>query len=256
MCAQPVSSRQCPQIFHHVNVTRYQSCSLSMTMMNGCKGDPRLPVGTIDSCTLPAVPSPALALEKLHSAIFELKSNPPSFTSGIIRLQVPIEEQIQAIDWLHAQHRLLPRCFFSGRSQKNVSDIPIVFPNGNGHSSVTHHLVSVAGVGSSVFFRNLHPFSYNDWRSIKRFLSTECPLIRAYGAMRFDARANISSEWEDFGSFYFMVPQMLNDRLSLMSLKEVLCLLSLLHGTMPFPGHGKRPFLHLNLQWTRFLPRL
>ncbi|KAH9775760.1 isochorismate synthase 2 [Citrus sinensis] len=213
MCTQPVSSRHSLQKFHHVNITRYQSCSLSMAMMNGCKGDPRLPVGIIDSCTLPAVPSPALALEKLHSAIFGLKSNPPPFTSGIIRLQVPIEEQIQAIDWLHAQHQLLPRCFFSGRSRKKDSDISVVFPNGNGQSSVTHNLVSVAGVGSAVFFRNLHPFSYNDWRSIKRFISTECPMIRAYGAMRFDARANISSEWEDFGSFYFMIPQVEFDEL-------------------------------------------
>ncbi|KAH9719808.1 isochorismate synthase 2 [Citrus sinensis] len=213
MCAQPVSSRHSLQKFHHVNITRYQSCSLSMAMMNGCKGDPRLPVDIIDSCTLPAVPSPALALEKLHSAIFGLKSNPPPFTSGIIRLQVPIEEQIQAIDWLHAQHQLLPRCFFSGRSRKKDSDISVVFPNGNGQSSVTHNLVSVAGVGSAVFFRNLHPFSYDDWRSIKRFLSTECPMIRAYGAMRFDARANISSEWEDFGSFYFMIPQVEFDEL-------------------------------------------
>lgn len=40
-----------------------------------------------------------------------------------------------------------------------------------------------------------------------RFLSKSSPLIRAYGGMRFDARANISPEWQDFASFYFMVPQ-------------------------------------------------
>lgn len=38
-------------------------------------------------------------------------------------------------------------------------------------------------------------------------MSKKCPLIRAYGAIRFDARANIAPEWEGFGSFYFMVPQ-------------------------------------------------
>ncbi|KAJ4712162.1 Isochorismate synthase, chloroplastic [Melia azedarach] len=167
MCAQPVSSRHSLHIFHCVN--SYRSCSVSM---NGCKADPRLPIGTIESRTFPAVPSPALAMEKLHSAISELKSNPPPFNSGIIRLQVPIQ-----------------------------------LTNGIGHSSISHNLVSVAGLGSAVFFRSLNPFSYNDWKSIKRFLSTECPLIRAYGAMRFDARATVSSEWEDFGSFYFMVPQ-------------------------------------------------
>ncbi|XP_048443558.1 isochorismate synthase 2, chloroplastic-like [Pyrus x bretschneideri] len=45
------------------------------------------------------------------------------------------------------------------------------------------------------------------------FLSTECPLIRAYGAIRFDERANISSEREAFGYFYFMFPQVEFDEL-------------------------------------------
>ncbi|KAF6154721.1 hypothetical protein GIB67_035686 [Kingdonia uniflora] len=38
------------------------------------------------------------------------------------------------------------------------------------------------------------------------FLSEDCPFIRAYGAIRFDAATSISFEWEKFGSFYFMVP--------------------------------------------------
>ncbi|OMP08998.1 Isochorismate synthase [Corchorus olitorius] len=85
--------------------------------------------------------------------------------------------------------------------------------NGNGHNSFGHDLVSVAGVGSAVFFRQLHPFSYDDWRSIRRFLSSNCPLIRAYGAIRFDARANMSPEWKAFGSFYFTIPQVEFDEL-------------------------------------------
>ncbi|XP_044485571.1 isochorismate synthase 2, chloroplastic isoform X2 [Mangifera indica] len=200
--------------FHH----RYQSCLLSM---NGCQADPPLPVGTIQSRTLAPVPSPALAMDRLNSAISELKSNPPPLTSGIIRLQVPIQEQIEAIDWLHAQHHLLPRCFFSARSQRNVSSNFVEYTNGNGHTTVSHNLVSVAGVGSAVFFRHHRPFSYNDWRSIKRFLSRECPLIRAYGAIRFDARAKILSEWEYFGSFYFMVPQVEFDELEESSMLAV-----------------------------------
>ncbi|XP_062116444.1 isochorismate synthase 2, chloroplastic [Humulus lupulus] len=182
---------------------RYQLCVLSM---NGCKGDPHFPLGTNETRTLPSVPSHAVALDKLSSAISDLKHHPPPFSSGIIRLQVPIQQQIDAIDWLHAQDKLLPRCFFSGRSRNESYNLFIENSksNGNGYNS---NLVSVAGVGSAVFFRHLHPFSYTDWKSIKRFLSTECPLIRAYGAIRFDARTNISSEWEPFGSFYFMVPQ-------------------------------------------------
>jgi menaquinone-specific isochorismate synthase len=31
-------------------------------------------------------------------------------------------------------------------------------------------VVSVAGVGSAVLFRDVHPFCYNDWKSIKRYV--------------------------------------------------------------------------------------
>lgn len=64
---------------------RYQSCSLSM---NGCQGDPRVPIGTIETRTFPAVATPALAMDTLNLAISDLKANPPLFNSGIIRLQV------------------------------------------------------------------------------------------------------------------------------------------------------------------------
>jgi hypothetical protein len=32
-------------------------------------------------------------------------------------------------------------------------------------------------------------------------------MIRAYGAIRFDAASDASVEWEDYGSFYFSIPQ-------------------------------------------------
>ncbi|KAK3195470.1 hypothetical protein Dsin_026780 [Dipteronia sinensis] len=44
-------------------------------------------MGTVESRPFPAVASPALAMDRLKSAISQLKSNPPSFNSGIIRLQ-------------------------------------------------------------------------------------------------------------------------------------------------------------------------
>ncbi|GFZ12080.1 isochorismate synthase 2 [Actinidia rufa] len=195
----------------HLSNQRHQFCALSM---NGCQGDPRAPIGTIETCTFPAVSTPALAMDRLNSAISEMKSDPPPFESGIIRLEVPIQRRIEAIDWLHAQRELLPRCFFSGRTESNSFDRFIDYTNGNnGQRSVGHKLVSVAGVGSAVYFRHSHQFSVDDWRSIKRFLSKKCPLIRAYGGIRFDARANISPEWKAFGSFYFMVPQVEFDEL-------------------------------------------
>ncbi|XP_075505043.1 isochorismate synthase, chloroplastic-like [Primulina tabacum] len=169
--------------------------------MNGCQGDsPRAPIGTIETKTFPVAPTPASAADRLNSAIYDLKSNPSHLDSGIIRLEVPIEEHIEALDWLRSQSidPVLPRSYYSGRESSVVPGL---------HNNDEEKLVSVAGFGSAVSFRHLDAFSLNDWHSIKRFLSKSSPLIRAYGGMRFDARANISPEWQDFASFYFMVPQ-------------------------------------------------
>ncbi|WMV35362.1 hypothetical protein MTR67_028747, partial [Solanum verrucosum] len=198
------------QSVHFSNTCRQrytQRCSMSM---NGCQGDPTVPIGTVETRSLPAVSSLSLAMELLNSAISDMiKSDPPPYNSGIIRLEVPIEAQFEALEWLQAQnHLFLPRCFFSGRRPPTVASEVCI----NETSSHTK-LVSVAGVGSAVFFTHLRPFSLDDWRAIRRFLSKKCPLIRAYGAIRFDATTTIASEWSAFGSFYFMVPQVEFDEL-------------------------------------------
>lgn len=57
--------------------------------MNGCQGDSRAPIGIVETRTLPAVSSPALAMERLNSAISDMiKSDPPPYNSGVIRLEV------------------------------------------------------------------------------------------------------------------------------------------------------------------------
>ncbi|OVA13299.1 Isochorismate synthase [Macleaya cordata] len=177
--------------------------------MNGCKGDPTKPLEIIQTRTFSAVSTPEMAMDLLNTAISELDSNPPSFNSGIIRLEVPIQQQIEAIAWLQDQNQLqLPRCFFSGRSLSTIASdlVDESTTNGQSPSSAEQKLVSVAGVGTAVFFQQSNPFSLDDWRCIRRFLSEDSPLIRAYGALRFDPRTRISSEWKGFGSFYFMVP--------------------------------------------------
>ncbi|XP_048443557.1 isochorismate synthase 2, chloroplastic-like [Pyrus x bretschneideri] len=77
-CSITVPSRQTIHFSHH----RSQLCSLSM---NGCQGVSHLPLGTVETRSFPAVPTPSLALDRLSSAI--LNSNPPPSSSGIIRLQ-------------------------------------------------------------------------------------------------------------------------------------------------------------------------
>lgn len=56
--------------------------------MNGCGGDPRAPIGVVETRTFPTAPTPALAADRLNSAIFDLKLNSPPSDSGIIRIEV------------------------------------------------------------------------------------------------------------------------------------------------------------------------
>lgn len=79
---------------------------------------------------------------------------------------MPIEEHIGAIDWLHAQNEILPRSFFSRRSDTGRPDLLQDLASQN--ESSDRNPVSVAGIGSAVFFRDLDPFSHDDWRSIRR----------------------------------------------------------------------------------------
>ncbi|GAU28043.1 hypothetical protein TSUD_265010 [Trifolium subterraneum] len=117
-----------------------KGCYLSM---NGCKeGENKRkaaePVGTIETRTLSPVASTAMAMYSLKMAISEMKEDSPFCTpSGIVRVEVPIEEQVEAIDWLHSQnHLLLPRCYFSATTlfsfgldvYKEVSSSIVKFP--------------------------------------------------------------------------------------------------------------------------------
>ncbi|KAL3639615.1 hypothetical protein CASFOL_017522 [Castilleja foliolosa] len=68
----------------HFSNHKYELGSLSM---NGCGGDPRAPIGTVETRTLPVSPTPALATDRLNSAIFNLKSIAPQADSGIIRIE-------------------------------------------------------------------------------------------------------------------------------------------------------------------------
>nr|XP_018453419.1 PREDICTED: isochorismate synthase 2, chloroplastic-like [Raphanus sativus]XP_018453420.1 PREDICTED: isochorismate synthase 2, chloroplastic-like [Raphanus sativus] len=92
------------------------------------------------------------------------------------------------LDWLHAQDDVLPRSFFSPGSDTGRPEIlkDLASESVNGSSS-DRNPVSVAGFG---------------------FMSLNSPLIRAYGGLRFDPNGEVGVEWEQFGAFYFTVPQL------------------------------------------------
>ncbi|RVW35516.1 Isochorismate synthase 2, chloroplastic [Vitis vinifera] len=211
--------------------------------MNGCQGDPKIPIGTIQTRTFQAFQRthsprhPQLRISHLnptHSLHLRDSTSPgmlllplllspsishwemgfcqvvgsrPTTWNEILPLRItdwgsnlkrmisssflpnptslhamclgPIQQKIEAIDWLHAQQELLPRCFFSSRSQSSSFDPFIDSVNGDGNGLEDHDLVSFQ----------------------------EMPFNSCIRAIRFDPRANVSSEWRAFGSFYFVVPQ-------------------------------------------------
>lgn len=144
-------------------------------------------------------------------------------------VQVPLPPDVKALDWLRSQPldpQLLPRSYFSSRE-----------PRGDGSSEfadLDKNIVrSGAGIGSAVLFKGQKPFTLQDWKTLRRclsslpsdsvtyqiavrclcsrcparFVSPESPLVRAYGGLRFNSDTDPSTEWKDFGSFYFFIPQ-------------------------------------------------
>ncbi|XP_057848584.2 protein PHYLLO, chloroplastic isoform X2 [Cryptomeria japonica] len=178
----------------------------------GLGGESEAPVKICQTHTLPAALTIAEAVTTLQSAVKDLKSSPPTFESGILRFQVPLPQDIKALDWLHCQPqscRLYPRCYFSPKSYEgsiveSTSTYGIDKDMERLHKNIAR---GVAGVGSAVLFKNFHHFSIKDWKAIRRFLSVDSPLIRAYGSIRFNSETEPAIEWLEFGSFYFVIPQ-------------------------------------------------
>lgn len=125
---------------------------------------------------LPAAGAAGDAVGQLRAAVAALEADPPPASpSGIIRIEVPVRQRGDAVEWLHAQGDLRARCFFSARAAAPLPEWPaLAIGSGNGSGGGVgggeqrQRPVSVAGVGSAVFFRGTEPFSLRDWRAIKR----------------------------------------------------------------------------------------
>ncbi|KAI5055725.1 hypothetical protein GOP47_0029246 [Adiantum capillus-veneris] len=163
-------------------------------------GDLEGPVLLCETRTLQSVISLSDARNALISAVAALQSNPPRVSSGIIRFQVALSAEVKALPWLQAQpygEELWPRIYFSTRGQCG---------EGSDEEDLDA-LKNVAGIGSAVVFKGQNSLTSRDLKCFKRFLSRDSPLIRAYGAIRFNADIEPSEEWKPFGSFYFSIPQ-------------------------------------------------
>ncbi|KAL5725660.1 hypothetical protein ACHQM5_008779 [Ranunculus cassubicifolius] len=147
--------------------------------------------------------SPALTLEhgfvKIEQEFDKLKLDPPNSKSGIIRFQVAVPPSTKALSWLCSQAEssgVFPQFYLS---KDNVDQPPL-------DSQLFDGRPGISGMGASIHFMGNSSVS-RDWISIRRYLSADSPLIRAYGYFGISFDPKLSSIKHDAGSFYIFIPK-------------------------------------------------
>ncbi|CAL5421440.1 unnamed protein product [Camellia sinensis] len=162
----------------------------------------------VETCITRTLP-PALTLEHglqmIKDAVDELKSNPPRFNSGMYRFQVAVPPSAKALNWFCCQPESLgvfPQFFLS-----KEKDDPTF------RSLSLSGVRGVFGIGTAVLFKGSSSCASAEWSSIKRYLSLDSTLVRAYGFIDFDFEIESSSMKHTKGSFYLFIPEIELDEL-------------------------------------------
>lgn len=170
-----------------------------------------IPVEVCRLETLPTESSLKDAAAALEHAVQVAQVKFANYKSGLIRLEVPVPRSIDALNWLRGQPSacdtpplLEPRVYFSPRRSSA--------PNTEGSTAAGAAAAgsgSVAGAGSAWMWKGVSGQPLNDsaMASIRRFLEADSPRVRVFGGSRFDPGTIPAPEWEEFGSFYFVLPR-------------------------------------------------
>ncbi|KAK6931406.1 Thiamine pyrophosphate enzyme, C-terminal TPP-binding [Dillenia turbinata] len=140
--------------------------------------------------------SPALTLqrgiEKIKEALENLKSEPPCFNLGILRIQVAVPPSAKALNlfWAQDENSLLFPQFYLSRKEISLDCTREVF-----------------GIGAAVEFMTSSSCSSGEWKSFKRCLSVDSPLIIAYGLLGAHFNRESSLLKHESGAFYCFIPQ-------------------------------------------------
>nr|XP_011462964.1 PREDICTED: protein PHYLLO, chloroplastic isoform X1 [Fragaria vesca subsp. vesca] len=141
--------------------------------------------------------TPALTLEqgleRIKAAVEEMKLNPPSTCSGVLRFQVAVPPSAKALNLFCCQPEPSPvyPLFFISKETENPSY----------KSLYVNETRGVFGIGAAVYFT---PSSCS---SIKRILSNESAVVIAYGFLdiKYDQESSYMKHEAD--SYYFFIPQ-------------------------------------------------
>ncbi|KAG6654050.1 hypothetical protein CIPAW_05G119100 [Carya illinoinensis] len=153
-----------------------------------------------ETCVARTLP-PALTLEQglqtINEAVEELKMNPPSSSSGILRFQVAVPPGPKALNWFCCQpeESSVYPLFFLSKNTDDPTDKSLYLKKSSG----------VFGIGAAIYFKDSSSSSSRS--STKRYLSIDSTFIMAYGFMDVNFNMESSSMMHEAGSSYFFVPQ-------------------------------------------------
>lgn len=155
----------------------------------------------IEAC-LTRTLAPALTLEhglqSLQEAVQDLKLNPPSCTSGMIRFEVAVPPSANACEWFCSQpgtSGVFPQFYICKELEKTRHQSALASKN-----------YGIFGIGAAVDFRQ-SSFSSGDWNSFRRYLLVDSLNITAYGFIGINYDNDSSFMKRETGSCYFVVPQ-------------------------------------------------
>ncbi|KAM7271199.1 hypothetical protein ACFE04_030413 [Oxalis oulophora] len=156
----------------------------------------------METCIVRTLP-PALTLEhglkSINKAVEDLKGNPPSLTTVVLRFQVAVPPSAKALTWFCSQPEsssVFPLFFLSKQTE-----------NPRYKSLFSNDPIGVFGMGAAIYFKQSSSCVPGDQSSIKRYLSTHSALITTYGFMDTNFNTESSSIKHEGGSFYFVIPQ-------------------------------------------------
>ncbi|KAG7671813.1 putative Protein PHYLLO, chloroplastic [Nannochloris sp. 'desiccata'] len=216
----------------------FSSNSSSPTLLpNSTKVPPEIdsidsePLSDVEIChveTLPTENSLQEALTSLETAVAERCRQYSHLNSGLLRLEVPLPRSINALHWLRGQNlekessddghggggggaaaaaveaSLFPKILFSPR-RSSAPDTEGSIAAGAASAGAG----TVAGAGSAWLWKGQsgQPLDKKAMASMQRFLKTDHPRVRVFGGSRFDPKSHPAPEWEEFGSYCFVLPR-------------------------------------------------
>ncbi|XVE74433.1 hypothetical protein DITRI_Ditri12bG0017000 [Diplodiscus trichospermus] len=188
--------------------SKKDSLSCNLKMVNGVRfdgplmdaneiEDGDLVVETCITRSLPLALTLEHGLQSIREAVEELKLNPPSSSSGILRFQVAVPPGAKALKWFCSQPESLGvfPLFFLSKEMKGPSCKSLYLNKARG----------IFGIGAAVFFTNSSCVPA-ELSSIKRYLSNDSNHMSTYGFVDISFNTELSSVKHKPGSFYFLIP--------------------------------------------------